>query len=68
LINAVGVDKMIPHASDNLHKKAQWTNSRQLSCTNISRCVFINKQTRWIMNHVLAVATKTRASSLIRLI
>jgi len=35
----------LTHA-DNLHRKAQWTKSRQLSCSNASRCVFINKKTR----------------------
>jgi len=32
----------LTHA-DNLCKKAQQTKSRQLSCSNASRCVFINK-------------------------
>jgi len=36
---------------DNLHKKAQWTKSRQLCCSNANKCVFINKQTRWTMKH-----------------
>jgi len=40
--------------------KAQQTNSRQLSCRNTSRCVFINKQTRWIMKHASAIAAKTK--------
>jgi len=31
---------------DNLLKKAQQSKSRQLSCSNVSRCVFVNKQTR----------------------
>ena len=53
---------------DNLCKKAQRTKSRQLSCSNASRCVFINKQTRWIMKHASAVEAKTKASSWIRLI
>jgi len=35
----------LTHA-DNLCKKAQQTKSRQLSCRNASRYVFINKQTR----------------------
>jgi len=26
---------------DNLRKKAQWTKSRQLSCSNADRCAFI---------------------------
>jgi len=44
---------------DNSHKKAQWTNSRQLSCNNASRCVFV-KQTRWTMKHASAITTKTK--------
>jgi len=55
----------LTHA-DNLHKKAQRTKSRQLSCSNASRCVFINKQTRWTMEHASTVAAETKASSLIR--
>jgi len=31
---------------DNLRKEAQRTKSRKLSCSNASRCIFINKQTR----------------------
>jgi len=53
---------------DNLHKKAQRTKSKQLSCSNASRCLFINKQTRWTMKHASAVAAKTKESSLITLI
>jgi len=49
---------------DNLHEKAQWTKSRQFSCSNASRCIFINKQTRWTMEHVSAIAAETKASSL----
>jgi len=30
---------------DNLLKKAQQSKSKQLSCNNVSRCVFINEQT-----------------------
>ena len=48
---------------DNLRKKAQRSKSRQLSYNNASRCGFINKQTRLTMEHVLAVTTKTKASS-----
>jgi len=48
--------------ADNLHKKAQWTMSRQLSCSNASRCVFINMQTRSTMEHVSAIAAETKAS------
>ena len=40
--------------------------SRQLSCSNTSRCIFINKQTKWTMKHASTVAAKTKASSLIR--
>ena len=47
--------------ADNLPKKAQQSKSRQLSCSNASRCVSINKHTRWI-------TAETKASSLIRLI
>jgi len=57
----------LTHA-DNLRKKAQQTKSRQLSCSNASGCVFIKKQTRWIIGHVSAVTSETKASSLIRLI
>jgi len=48
--------------ADNLRKKTQWTNSRQLPCSKASKCVFINKQTRWIMKHMSAVAAETKAS------
>jgi len=58
---------LFTHA-DNLCKKAQRSKSRQLSCSNASRCVFINKQTRWTMEHASAVAAETKASSSIRLI
>jgi len=44
--------------ADNLRKKAQRTKSRQLSCSNTNRCVFINKQTR-TMEQASAVAAKT---------
>jgi len=40
----------LTHA-DNLCKKAHRTKSRQLSCSNASRCVFTNKQTRWTLEH-----------------
>jgi len=30
--------------SDNLHEKAQWTKSRQLSCSNAGRCVFMTSR------------------------
>ena len=53
---------------ENLHKKAQWTKSRQLSCSNATRCVFINRQTKWSMKHTSAIILETKASSLIRLI
>ena len=53
---------------DNLLKKAQRSKSRQLSCSNASRYGFINKQTRLTMEHALALAAETKASSLIRLI
>jgi len=68
---SVGVDKtllMFLMCVDNMGKKAQWTKSSQLSCSNASRCVFINKQTRWTMRHMLAVTAETKTSSLIRLI
>ena len=57
----------LTHA-DNLHKKAQWIKSRQLSYRNASSGVFINKETRWTMEHTQGVAAETKASSLIRLI
>jgi len=55
---------------DNLLKKAQQSKSRQLSFNNASRCVFMNKQTRQTKEHSSAIAakTKTKTSSLIRLI
>jgi len=53
--------------ADNLCKKTQRTKSKQLFYSKVSRCVFINKQTRWTMKHMSAVAAKTKAS-LIRLI
>ena len=68
---SVGVDKTLLYSSHiltNLHKKAQRTKSRQLSCSNASKCIFINKQTRWTTEHVSTVATETKASSLITLI
>jgi len=43
---------------DNLHKKAQWTKSRQLFCSNDSSCIFIYKHRRWIIKHTLASQTK----------
>jgi len=52
--------------ADNMHKKAQRTKSRELSCSNASRCVFINKQARWTMKHTSAVAANTKALPLIR--
>jgi len=48
--------------ADNPHKKAQQSKSRELSCSNAS------KQTRWTMEHALAVAVETKTSLLIRLI
>jgi len=54
--------------ADNLRKKAQQTKSRQLPCSNASTCIFINKQTRWNMEHALVVTAKTKTSSLIRLV
>jgi len=54
--------------ADNLCKKGQQTQSRQLSYSTASWCIFINKQTRWTMEHMSAAAAKTKASSLIRLI
>jgi len=36
--------------------------SQQLSYSNASRCVFINKQTRLTMEHALAVTAETKAS------
>jgi len=65
LAGKYGISLMHPH---NLLKKAQQSKSRQLSCSNASRCVFINKQTRWTMEHMAAVAAETEASLLIRLI
>ena len=57
----------LTHA-DNLHKKAQRIKSRQLSCSNASRCLFISKHTRWTMEPMSVVAGETEPSSLIRLI
>jgi len=50
----------LTHA-DNLRKKAQRTKSRQLSYSNASRCVFINKQTRQTMEHMSAVANRNKS-------
>ena len=47
---------------DNLRKKTQRSKSRQLSCSNASRCGSINKQTRWTMEHASVVAAETKAS------
>jgi len=72
-IGQIGLSRYWQHATiflthaDNLCKKAQQSKSRQLSCSNARRCVFINKQTRWTMEHLSAVTAKTKASSLIRL-
>ena len=52
----------------NLRKKAQWNKSRQLPCSNASRYIFINKQTRSTIKHMSAVEAKTKVSSVIRLI
>ena len=49
---------------DNLCWKAQRTKLRQLSCSTASRCVFINKQTRWTVKHASAVAAEAKASSI----
>jgi len=50
--------------ADSLCKTAQQTKSRQLSCSSDSRqCIFINKQTRWTMEHTSAFAAKTKALS-----
>jgi len=49
--------------SHTLPKKPQQSKSRQLSCSNASRCVFIKKQTRLTMEHVSSVVAKTKASS-----
>jgi len=57
----------LTHA-DNLRKKAQRTKSRQLSCSNASRCVVMKKHTRSIIENALAVAAETKTSLLIRLI
>jgi len=46
--------------ADNSCKKAQQNKSRQLYCSNASRCIFTNKQTRWTMEHLLAVAAETK--------
>ena len=46
---------------DNLRKKAQRSNSRQLSYNNARRCGFMNKQTRLTMERASAVTTETKA-------
>jgi len=38
---------IFPTHPDNLHKKAQQIKSTQLPYSNASRCIFINKQTKW---------------------
>jgi len=43
-----------------LRKKAQQTKSRQSSCSDASRCVFINKQTRWTMEHASSSQPKQK--------
>jgi len=56
----------LTHA-ENLRKKAQRTKSRQLSCSNASRCVF---QISWQDNYGARLSRRSRkkAPSLIRLI
>ena len=46
----------------NSRKKTQLSKSRQLSCSNASRCGFINKQTRLAMENASAIAAETKAS------
>ena len=53
--NEIGISR----SSENLRRKSK---SRQLSYNNASRCIFINKQTRWTMEHVSAVTAETKAS------
>jgi len=58
------VDKTLLHFS---HIQTTCTrkyneSSQQLSYSNASRCVFINKQTRLTMEHALAVTAETKAS------
>ena len=48
---------------DYLRMKAQHSKTRQLSCSNANRCIFINKWTRSTMKHASAVAAETNASS-----
>ena len=52
---------------ENLHKKAHQSKSRQLSCSNASRCIFVNRQTRWNIKHASAITAETKALSSIRL-
>jgi len=55
--NFIGLSKYWQNAviflmhPDNFRKKAQQSKSRQLSCSNTSRYIFINKQTRWTMEY-----------------
>jgi len=53
---------------DNWRWKAQRTKSRQLSCSTASRCVFMNKQTRWTVNTRQPSQPKQKHHQLIRLI
>jgi len=58
----------IPHARRQLVQESMVNQVKTVilqSYSNTSRCVFINQQTRWTMEHVSAVAVKTKASSLI---
>jgi len=53
--------------ADNLRTNQPNQGSYLASCSNASRCIFINKQTRWTVEHMSAFAAAAKASSLIRL-
>jgi len=68
---SVGVDITLLYSSrmqTTCARKHNKSKSRQLSCSNAYRCVFIHKVARWAMEHASAVIAETKASSLIRLI
>jgi len=68
---SVGTDETLLYSSHMHCRQLVQENtkkSRQLSLSNVSRCVFINKQTRWIVEHMSAVAAETKALLPVRLI
>jgi len=51
LSGSVGVDKTLLYSS-HMQTTCAWTKSTQSSCSNTSRCIFVNMQTRWMMEHL----------------